>query len=301
VLMPNLTHLEIGQQLTGRDAQMYAALRLGTIRSLDVRMDLSHAWFLQGCTQLKTFTLVTTKVKGVSAIAQLTGLTQFKLFSGSWDCHAFTAAEQSELGSTLAALTNLQSLLISHAPPGPVTQALSQLTGLTELTLYQQHVVVDPGPLILPSCVKLSFGSSISVQHAASIAMEASIEASQLQHLKLRLTVQSSELGAFRSLCRGLLRACSCLSLELRDWSKEDTVALMAVLSRDWQPSAEALQPIRSSSIDSCQPSRQWSLKIWSTRCSRQCLELLPKGLSSLDLWWVSWLHAHLHPTIWPT
>jgi hypothetical protein len=101
-------------------------------------------------------------------------------------------------------------------------------------------VVQNQGPVVLPACVKLSCPGQVPLQHVASI------EAPQLQHLDaLRLTVQLSEQGALRELCRGVLKACSSLSLVLeggRTWSKEDTVALMTVLSQDWQPSAGVLQ-----------------------------------------------------------
>jgi hypothetical protein len=108
--------------------------------------------------------------------------------------------------------------------------------------------------------------------------------------------VKASDLEALRRLCRGVLRACSRLILDLQHaWSKEDTYALMAVLSQDWQPSAEALQPLRCSWVgleESCTDAlpRQWSLELWHTHCTQQCLQLLPKGLGSIRLWWVLWL-----------
>jgi hypothetical protein len=60
----------------------------------------------------------------------------------------------------------------------------------------------------------------------------------------------------------------------------------MAVLNQNWQPSAEALQPMlpaRTNGQDSRQP-RLWSLNIWSAHLQRQCLSLLPKGLANLNL-----------------
>jgi hypothetical protein len=117
----------------------------------------------------------------------------------------------------------------------------------------------------------------------------------------MQLALTPSDLDALRGLCRGVLRACGSLTLDLRACFKEDTVALMAVLSQGWQPSAEALQPIRSSSIDSHQAARHWSLELCTTPLSRQCLELLPKGLSVLNLRWVpcQWLYAKSY--VWPT
>jgi hypothetical protein len=290
--MPLLTHVTIRQQLTGQNAQMFGAAPLTTLDRLDVRMDLCHSWILQGCKQLRTLTLLSASIKGVSNIAQLTALTQLELRSVFPGQQLFSAAEQSELGSTLAALTNLQNLLPSHAPPGPVTQALSQLTGLTQLVLSKQGLVHDPGPLVLPSCVKLAFWENIEVQHLTSI------DAPQLRHLDVDLALKPSDVDALRRLCRGVLWACGSLIIHLdkawckETWSNENIVALMAVLGQDWQPSAEALQPLRCSDIgleESCTSNlpRQWSLKLSYTDCSRQCLELLPKGLRSLRLGWV--------------
>jgi hypothetical protein len=281
VSIPLLTHLIIDQQLTEQNAQMLAAVRLDTLRSLDVRMDLCHAWFLKGCTQLRTLTCLSSNIKGASAIAQLTGLTQLELRSAYPGQQLFSAAEQSELGSTLAALSNLQSLQISHAPPGPVTHALSQLTGLTELWLTQQELVVDPTPLILPRCVKLTLYPETRVHHLGSI------DAPQLRNLDVSLALKPNDLDVLRRVGMGVLKACTSLAIHLMDeaWSKEDTVALMAALSQDWQPSAQALQPVKSNSIGPERSSiSSWSLQLWHTHVSRQCLELLPKGLGCLHL-----------------
>jgi hypothetical protein len=199
----------------------------------------------------------------------------------------FSGEEQSELGSALAALSNLQSMHINHAPPGPVTQALSQLTGLTELRLQQQGLALDPGPLVLPSCVKLTLLNYIAIKHLGGI------QAPMLQYLDVSLMVECSDLDALRRLSRGVLRVCSSLDILLDNtWSMEDTVALMAVLSHDWQPPAGTLQPLRSTSIgpessSSCTLPRQWRLRLLNAHCSRQCLELLPEGLGSLHLGWV--------------
>jgi hypothetical protein len=287
VSMSLLTCLTIRQWLTDQDAQMLAAVRLDTLHSLNVRMDLCHAWFLQACQQLKALHLVVRNVKGASAIAQLTGLTQLQILSATPTQQLFSAAEQSELGSALAALSNLQSLSISHAPPGPVTLALSQLTRLTELMLYQQQVVDNAGPLVLPSCVKLTLYYNMLAQHLASI------DAPQLRSLELTMALKPSDLDALRWLCRGVLRACSSLALDLKHASsKEDTVALMELLGQDWQPlRPSSIKGLEGSSSSGDAPSR-WSLQLRSTHCSRQSLELLPKGLGSLCLGWVLWLHA---------
>jgi hypothetical protein len=64
----------------------------------------------------------------------------------------------------------------------------------------------------------------------------------------------------------------------------------MAVLSQDWQPTAEALQPAApdTSELQHCTGSRDntspWALNLYSNRCSREFLSLTPKGLHCLYL-----------------
>jgi hypothetical protein len=301
--MPLLTHLVIAPELlsghTWAEQSYLAAIRVKSLRSLTVRVDQCHAWLLEACTHIKALTLLAYSFEGASAIAQLTGLTQLKL---TWTANCeqvFPAAEQSELGRALAALSNLRSLDISHAPPGPVAQALSQLTGLTEVTLHNQGLVPDPGHLTLPGCVQLSFILRIPLQHLACI------NAPQLQHLDVSLKLgwkpSSEQLDTVRWLSSGILRACSSLSLDLQyNWSGSE---VMSVLGQDWQPSADALPPIRPSSNgiergSSSDVGRQWSLELCHGRCSRQCLELLPKGLTSLYLRWAT--RANANQSVWP-
>jgi hypothetical protein len=234
--------------------------------------------------QLNKLSLKDDYVCGVEALAQLTGLTQLSLcqLPGYQSSKPLPAAGQAELGRALSALSNLQCLYISHAPPGPITQALSQLTGLTELKLYLQSLVAHPGPLILPSCVKLSSCNEFSVQHLASI------QAPQLQHLDVTLALKPSGIDAMRGLGGVLPRAVINLGLNLhgRPLSSEETTALMTVLSQDWQPPAE---PLKLSSTG-CQQSGHSSctkiekLEIVNGYFYHQCFTHLPQGLKCLTL-----------------
>jgi hypothetical protein len=269
----------------GHNIQVLAAVPLPSLHSLAVRdTDLCYARFLQGYTQLKELSLSYTNLKGVGAVAQLTGLTKLELHPFTLGYRLFSASEQSELGSALAAISNLQCLHIDHAPPGPVTEALSQLTTLTVLCLMQQRAVPNPGPLALPSVRSLTFlHGYITAKHLVCI------DAPQLWHMPLNLALKPSDLPDLLRLCRGMLRACSSLSLNLDDfWSDKDTIAVMTVLHQDWQPSAEALCPLMSGSGSQVQGSastnNQWSLALLNTHCSRKCLSLLPKGLNCLYL-----------------
>jgi hypothetical protein len=257
---------------------MLAAIKLEYLHSFAVHMNLCHAWFLQGFPQLKTLRLFTDNFGAASAIAQLTELTRLELLPESSKKQPLSAAEQSELGSALATLSNLQCLQFDHAPFGPVTQVLSQLTALTELWLYEHGSGPNPGSLTLPSCVKLNFTRGLDLKLGAEDL--ARIEAPRLRHLDLRsgwLALKPSDLDALRRLCRGVLSASSNLLLDLQHlWSKEDTVALMTVLSQGWQPSAEA----RQASIKEL----SWCLAIRNAHLSCRCLSLLPKGLTYMYL-----------------
>jgi hypothetical protein len=293
--MPLLRQLSIDQRESGHNLQVLRAVHLVSLRSLDIKMDCRFGQDLQRFTQLKELCVMYTQLEGVSALGQLTGLTRLELTAASQDSHQLfstaeeamllSAAEQAELGTALAAQSNLQSLRIDHAPPGPVTQALSQLTGLTELILEQQDLVPDPAHLTLPRALSVNIYGILSPHHLICL------DAPQLRHLDVcRLALKPSDLDAVRRLCRGVLQACSCLSLRLEyAWSKEDTVALMAVPSQDWQPSAVALQPLaspcpsRQEGFCSGCP-RQWSVDLWQAHLSRQCLALLPQGLNFLRL-----------------
>jgi Leucine-rich repeat (LRR) protein len=288
--MPLLERLSMYQGDFGHNVQVLSAVPLPSLHSLDIWLvDLRHAQHLQGYTQLKELSLSYTSLKDVGTLAQLAGLTKLELKPWERSRQLFSSAEQSELGSTLAALTNLKCLHIDHAPPGPVTGALSQLTALTELSLSDQGRVLDPGPLALPSVVRVSLGmSKMTVQQLMCL------NAPQLKHFKgFKLGIKLSELPDLRRLCRGVLTACSFLPLDLkRAWSKEETVNLMTALQQDWQPSAEALSPTSSSSAEpqnriSCNP-MEWRLSVFNTYCSRQALSLLPKGLNRLQLMWVT-------------
>jgi hypothetical protein len=247
---------------------------------------------LHTLTQLSNLSLHDSDITGVGALAQLIGLTNLSLLEvPGYNSHEpLPAAGQAELGRALSALSNLQRLYIIHAPPGPVTDALSQLTALTQLVFERQGLVPDPGPLVLPSCVRLSFLHGMPMRHLTGI------DAPQLQQLDGNFSVQRSDLGSLRKVCRGVLQACDDLKLAVEDaqaWSEEDTVTLMTALSQDWQPSAEALQPLLSictrcqqSSCSGCP--RYCSLDLMDANLSCQCLSLLPKGLAELSLMYVA-------------
>jgi hypothetical protein len=200
--MPSLTGLQIEWAASRGDVQLLASHQWSNLHELHMyTMQLEHCCFLQALSQLKTLTCFTTSLKGASAIAQLTGLTQLELYS---TLSMFSGAEQLELGSALQALSNLRCLCITHTPPGPVTQALSQLRALTELCITQQGLVPDPAYLTLPSCVSLTFFRRFSSKPFISVRHVASLQAPQLKHLDILLDLEPSDLGTLRELCRGV-------------------------------------------------------------------------------------------------
>jgi hypothetical protein len=305
--LPLLQDLAIFQGHDGHNIKQLAVTPLPSLRSLYIRrMDLSNAQFLTCYTQLSKLSLgYMSEMKGASALAELTGLTSLSLYpmpsAEIWGrplqqpCQ-FPPEQQSELGSVLAALKALRSLGLTCLPPGPMTDAVSQLTALNELTLLHQNVVGNPGPIVLPRALSLCFSHcTVTPQHLARIS------APQLQYLsaKIALNPDDSFNGIVKELCRGVLKAASTLYLDLQPrvhWSREDTAALMAVLHQSWQPSPQALCRAEQCSVElqqtmsslglacACSNTQGWGVDLVRARCSRQCLSLVPNGLSFLHL-----------------
>jgi hypothetical protein len=298
--LPLLEDLTISQGRNGHNIKLLAATPLPSLRSLEISsMDLSNAQFLTGYTQLGQLSLgYTSDMKGISALAQLTGLTSLELYAmpGERPHRQFSPTEQSELGSLLAALKQLRSLNTTYMPPGPMTQAVSQLTALTQVILPMQDLVGNPGPLILPSALRLCLGNiPLTPKHLAEI------NAPQLQYLFARSALGPHDLDSVKRLCSGIFKAASSLYFDLQNrWSKEDTVTLMTVLRQSWQPSAQALSQAEQYSVEQrrsllsvgqvCGSSstQGWGLALVLAHCSRQCLSQVPIGLKRLDLRYVT-------------
>lgn len=285
--MPSLTQLRIWHGADEEALQWLGSVLLPSLRSLELGpSQLQHVQFLQPVSQLHTVTLYYTHIEGVSALRHLTGLRELEL--RTFEYSLLSAAAQSELGGALSALTNLQLLAIDHAPPGPVADALAGLSSLTQLRLANQQLVPEPGLLTLPS-------THILMLHAATNHL-LYLDAPQLQYLSAKLEWSPGDVDELEQLCRGVLRACSQLSLSLSSTSKEEAVALISVLGQGWQPS-EAAQQVEHNRTgggeeegSSREPARSWSLEIIDGHCSRRCLSMLPRGITRLTLWWVSGL-----------
>jgi hypothetical protein len=214
---------------------------------------------LASMTQLKSLTFHSEDTHIVESLAPLTGLTHLDL---GYTRTPFPAAAQSQLGSVLLALSKLQSLRVSHVPPGPVAEALASMTSLTELKLSDQGLVQEPGPVVLPSVRSLSVGGWPTTTHLLCIT------ALNLQHLTAELLWRSGDEKDLRRLCRGLLRVCNKLELKFRSSnSKKEAVAMMSVLGRGWRPTSIA---------------EGWELSIYGGCISHLCLSLLPKGITRL-------------------
>jgi hypothetical protein len=216
---------------------------------------------LASMTQLKSLAFYKADTHIPESLAPLTGLTHLRLGSGT----PIPAAAQPQLASVLLALNKLQSLNISHVPPGPVAEALASMTSLTELQLSNQGLVQEPGPLVLPSVRMLKVDGGATTKHLLSIL------APSLQHLTVSLDWRSGDEKDLRRLCRGLLRVCNKLELKLRSTnSRKEAVALMSVLGRHWRPTSSA---------------QEWDLCIRGACISRKGLSLLPKGITRLSIW----------------
>jgi hypothetical protein len=237
--------------------------------------------FCQHFSSLQTLRMLQVRdVTGAAWLTSLTNLDQLELTC--YHQSPLTSEEQSELGSALVALSKLKSLTLAHAAPGPVAEALSQLTGLTELRLTAQGRSIEPGRLFLPSVRILEVADNafgmISAKHLAYI------DAPQLQKLETSpIRVVTEGVGLLSMACRGVLRVHTDLELMChKDVMWDNAADVMTVLSRDWQPSTHAMQPICGSA--ELADSRESKLRLRGWRCSRQCLAQVPQHVTGLTL-----------------
>jgi hypothetical protein len=138
---------------TASQSQALSSLHCLTTLRLGVQLvDFSP---LANLTQLKQLNLLlpeTSPVQHPEALTHLTALEDLNLgdeFSGDFSIHA-------PLAHAVGALSSLQQLTTSYVTPGPWTDALERLTGLTKLRADQLGYQDVDCPLHLPSLKVLS-------------------------------------------------------------------------------------------------------------------------------------------------
>jgi hypothetical protein len=146
--MPCLAHLTITAGADAHHIKLLTGVSLPLLNSLTVEnISMQHAHLLQPLTQLQALSLQCVNIAGVTALTTLTSLTRLKIGRLTfWDSAKERMRNSRMLGSTLVPLTNLQDLAIEYLSPGPLMEAMSQLTMLTKLTVGQQQHASMPDP-----------------------------------------------------------------------------------------------------------------------------------------------------------
>jgi hypothetical protein len=204
------------------------------------KVNVSHFSTL---TQLQSLALVyKDSMKGLDAIAHLSGLTQLKLKylaeaeAQGYDSSPFNTNTMSELSSALRTLQHLECLDIPFAPPGPMADALGSLTALTQLKLGTKQVTCGLFPLMLPGVRSLYLSEVTAAQLAC-------ITAPLLQDLTAEVVYRPGDAALFQVLCVGLLGFCKDLTLRPSSSSsgaqREQSLAqVMAVVGVSWRLTA---------------------------------------------------------------
>jgi hypothetical protein len=265
---------------------------IGTYPTVEVQLhDLSPIAGLRNLTSLEyrdTFCL------GITALTTLTALTSLSIV-----CNPKVGAKQqyakpttqAALAAALPALASLKQLSLSEVQSGPLTDALSQLTSLTQLTAHSLKGVSKETPQVLPINLNVLELPLLDVSALCGI-----ITPHTLQHVTVKATIRTGrKVGRqgveadLKHLAEGMLEHCADLSLtKAYGTSKEDMVALMAVLKDTWRPTSTARTIYTGHLLSrpgiSDSDSLAWGLTLREVTCSPCVLQQVPTGITNLLL-----------------
>jgi hypothetical protein len=105
----------------------------------------------------------------VDVLAQLTALTHLELGDDFWTATAYPF-EDSNMARTISILSSLQHLEVPRIPNKAWADALASMTGLTHLTLSEQHHEHRALPITLPGVKTLTINSILARQLAQTTA-----------------------------------------------------------------------------------------------------------------------------------
>jgi hypothetical protein len=243
---------------------------------------------------LSFYTWTNASSKGLEHLSSVTQLTSLK-FHGWLTERTGTERDtaemvqrrlevQSQLGSALLSLPQLQQLELAHIPSGPVTDALAKLTALTKLVCWVKQVG-ENHTWSLPSVQVLICDltwQQLAGLRAPQLRRLAGASPSYHLHQTCSQTQQLPPPGpeARLAAARGPLRWCNNVVLHWSSWSPEVVTEWLGSLGEAWQPDPSVMQPNSGSGLP------EWKLQLWDFRSPLvgATLALLPSGLTHLNI-----------------
>jgi hypothetical protein len=210
----------------------------------------------------------------------LTGLTKLEAHM-DLPLGSSTPATASQLGRVFEGLSSLQSLTMSFVMPfQPAATALAGLTSLTHLQIHPSGQGMGwEGPLVLPNVRSL---------HTPTVQISAlnHVDAPQLQSM-------TTGIGYFalgdtpddlERVCRGQLKPCRDLTLQIFNGISDGTARVMEVLSRAWRPGVSSSSSIISQDSADSSPDCKLCIHSYECYCTQQVLALVPDFITTLHL-----------------
>jgi hypothetical protein len=223
------------------------------------------------------------QVQHADALTHLTRLEELHL-----DIHlSMSLSMHGSVAHAVGAISSLRRLTLPDVPPGPWTDALARLTGLTQLNTHYLGISRAPHPIHLPS-VRVLTTLFVTARQLALIT------APQLTRLEapgckepavshVGIVCEDAHSDSVRLSASGLLRHCSSVRphwLWGAPWpSAAESHAVLAALCQSWRPTASAM--------GSEPASRVWSLMLMEMQFGQAEAALVPAGITQLILWWV--------------
>jgi hypothetical protein len=265
------------------------ATQLQTLTLIDTHsrvqpLDLSPA---AGLTNLTSLHYTHAFCLGITALTTLTALTQLSILphpAGSAARHYAKPTAQSALAAALPALASLKQLSLPYVQPEPLTDALSQLTSLTQLTLWHPTGISRATRLRLPTSLHVLELPWVDVSVLCGI-----ITAPNLHHVTVSARLKSGQEAEFKQLSEGLLQHCADLSASGRQgMSEKDMLGLMTVLKSTWKPTGAArarhADHLRRRHVMNHKDSLAWGLRVFQVACTQAVLQQVPPGITHLEL-----------------
>jgi hypothetical protein len=294
-----LQHLSVwfgtsGVKISGRnptlllsDSQWQAVYNLRGLTSLKAStlLDLSPLSQLTHLKHLQLDAPGSGSIAHVEALAQLTALTRLTL--GTYIEKACPL--DNNMACIVSTLSSLQHLDVPNIPNKAWADALASMTGLTHLTLSEQHHEHRALPITLPGVKTLTIGSLWARQLAQITAPQVQLLEGGDYRSLLTLNCLPAATEDIKKCASGLLRWCSKLQLAPAQhgipWPAGEAHAALAAMCSAWRPATAVIQKPTGG--------QEWSLSLMRMPFGQAEAALLPIGLTKLRLRWVMLCMAH--------